>query len=388
MKSSEAMASNVVTLPVFDRAARRARWEFLPAALEVIETPASPLGRAVAITLMAVFVVAIVWSVVGHVDIVATASGKVVPTGRTKTVQPLESGIVSAIPVQDGDRVAAGQVVVRLDQTVALAERSRIAHDLIAAKLDVARMTALRAGIEGGAEMLLPPEGASDAQIVRTRAAMTAQSSAQRNKIASIDQQIAQKLAEANVVAGTIEKLQFSLPLVAEQANIRRKAVAIEYGNRIAHLDAEIRLADQTNELVVQRAHALEVSAARLALEGQRAQAVSEYAQKVLSDLAEAEQKVADLGEDLSKAQQKLDQTLLRGDQGRYLQFHALRPAAWQGRQRVAGCDHPRQADGEDRPVATSEGAPGLKRATGPGAGLCHARRARPQRDRGRWPSG
>ena len=36
----------------------------------------------------------------GKVDIVATASGKIVPSGRTKVIQPLEIGVVSAIDVQ------------------------------------------------------------------------------------------------------------------------------------------------------------------------------------------------------------------------------------------------------------------------------------------------
>ena len=49
---------------------------FLPAALEIIETPASPLGRSVAWTIIAFFVVALVWACIGHIDIIATAQGR------------------------------------------------------------------------------------------------------------------------------------------------------------------------------------------------------------------------------------------------------------------------------------------------------------------------
>jgi hemolysin D len=74
--------------------------QFLPAALEIVETPASPVGRAIGATIILFFAIAVAWSVLGHVDIIATASGKIVPTGRSKTIQPLETGIVAAINVR------------------------------------------------------------------------------------------------------------------------------------------------------------------------------------------------------------------------------------------------------------------------------------------------
>jgi hemolysin D len=298
-----------------DGVARRSQLEFLPAALEIMETPASPVGRSIAAALILLVVSAIGWSIWGKIDIVASASGKVVPTGRTKTVQPLETGIVTAILVDDGDHVSAGQIVMRLDQTMAAAERNHIGHDLLVSKLDVARLSALRAAVETGADLIAsfaPPQEAPAAQVTRTRAAMIEQGAAQDNKIASLDQQILQKSAESESIAAYVAKLEASLPFVTEQADIRRNALAIEYGNRIAHLDAQIRLADQENELTVQRRKSAEISAARMALERQRDQARSEYASKILSDLAEAEQKVSGLTEDAIRADQKLEQQLLR----------------------------------------------------------------------------
>jgi len=298
-----------------DAASRRSQLEFLPAALEIMETPASPAGRAIAATIILFLVVAVGWSIIGHIDIVAVAAGKVVPTGRTKTVQPLETGIVTAILVKDGDRVTAGQVVMRLDQTVAAAERNHVGHDLLVSKLDVARLAALRAGLDAGADpdaSFAPPWEAPPAQIVRTRATMIEQAAAQENKVAAFDQQIAQKVAEAEEIVATIAKLEASLPFLAEEADVRRKALAIEFGNRIAHLDAQIRLVDQRSELTVQQRKAAENSAARKALERQRAQAASEYANKILSDLADAEQKVAGFTEDAIRGDQKLEQQTLR----------------------------------------------------------------------------
>ena len=73
--------------------------EFLPAALEILDTPANPAGRAVMATICVALVVAVVWSSLGQVDIVATAPGSVIPAGKSKVVQPLEAGVLRAIRV-------------------------------------------------------------------------------------------------------------------------------------------------------------------------------------------------------------------------------------------------------------------------------------------------
>src|SRR5215472_10539039 len=81
---------------------------FLPAALETVETPPSPIGRAISLTLIAAFCIALAWASLGHVDLIASAQGKIVPSGRTKIVQPFEIGVVHAIHVRDGEQVKAG----------------------------------------------------------------------------------------------------------------------------------------------------------------------------------------------------------------------------------------------------------------------------------------
>ncbi|MEB0229143.1 hemolysin secretion protein D, partial [Pseudomonas sp. 10S4] len=86
--------------------------EFLPAALEVLETPVSPVGRGLMWALMLLFAIALVWSTVGKLDVVAVAEGKVVPNGKSKTIQPLEAGIVKAILVDNGQHVTQGQALI------------------------------------------------------------------------------------------------------------------------------------------------------------------------------------------------------------------------------------------------------------------------------------
>src|SRR5437588_1861096 len=78
---------------------------FLPATLEIVETPPSPIGRAISLTLIAAFCIALAWASLGYVDIIASAPGKIVSSARTKIVQPFEIGVVRAIHVRDGQAV-------------------------------------------------------------------------------------------------------------------------------------------------------------------------------------------------------------------------------------------------------------------------------------------
>jgi hemolysin D len=313
---SSVETSNVIRLrkDMFSRNRQDTARQFLPAALEILETPASPVGRAIGGLIILFFLVAILWATFGHVDIIATAQGKVVPTGRTKTIQPLEPGIVAAIRVQDGDKVVAGQILIELDRTVTRAEQKHVASDLIASQLDVARLSALRDSFESGSiprDIAVPP-GASEADVARTKSSMRSQAGEQLAKLASINRQIEQKKAEAESVIATIAKLDASMPLVEETASIRKKAMEIQYGNHIAYLDAQTRLVEQQNERLVQQRKLVEIEAARQALEEQVEQTKAGYEHQVLNDLSDAEKKVAGLRQDLVKADQKTEEQILR----------------------------------------------------------------------------
>ena len=314
MKSHDATAvpgSNVIVLG--KRPVQRTSYEFLPAALEILETPASPLGRAVAATIALFFVAAFTWAYFGHVDVIAAATGKVIPTGRSKIIQPLEPGIVSVIHVADGDHVTAGQILVELDPTIAEADRKKSFQDLVAARLDIARLSALKIEIETHQlPDFDPPSGATSDAIAHSKATMVAQSNEQKAKVASLEQQVAQKDAESKQVSETITKHEALIPILADEADVRKKAMEIEFGNKIAFLDAQAKLVDEQHELLVQREHAIELSSAKNALERQLDQTRAEYARNILSDLSDARRKADDLAQDVAKSKQKLEERFLR----------------------------------------------------------------------------
>src|SRR5262249_23725044 len=132
MKSAEPALTQMRRVTPFRRAHARRVEElaFLPAALEIVETPPSPIGRTIGATIILLFCAALVWASAGMIDIVASAPGKIVPSGRTKIIQPFETGVVRSIRVQDGQAVKAGDVLIELDPTVNAAERDHLRDDL------------------------------------------------------------------------------------------------------------------------------------------------------------------------------------------------------------------------------------------------------------------
>ena len=324
MKPADPTTAKV--LPLRRTAPSRDDLEFLPAALEIIETPVSPLPRMVTASLAGFLVLALGWACIGRIDIIATAQGKVVPTGRVKMIQPLDAGIVTAIHVNDGDKVVEGQVLIEMDRTISAADRDRARYDLTHARLDAARLAALRAGLASGYAPvdLAAPAEAAPYEVARTKAAMLAQAEQQIAKISALDQQIAQKIAEAGSIAAAIDKIEAGLPFLVDTADIRQKAMKIEYGNRIAHLDAQFKLSDQNHELILQRRRAVEMEAARKALEASREQTRAEYARGIVNDLAEAEQKAAQATQDLIKAEKKIQDQVLRAPMSGTVQQRAI----------------------------------------------------------------
>src|SRR5262249_15284481 len=117
-------------------------WEFLPAVLEIEEAPPSPVGRTVTWTIIAVFTVAVLWAAFSTVDIIAVAQGKIIPNDYSKVIQPLESGVVSAIHVQNGQEVHQGQVLIALDATAPSADYERLVNEHQAASVEIARLRA------------------------------------------------------------------------------------------------------------------------------------------------------------------------------------------------------------------------------------------------------
>ncbi|MGB6589693.1 MAG: HlyD family type I secretion periplasmic adaptor subunit [Pseudolabrys sp.] len=284
---------------------------FLPAALEIVETPPSPVGRAIGATIILLFCVALIWASVGTIDIVASATGKIVPSGRTKVIQPFETGVVRSIRVQDGQAVKAGDVLIELDPTVNAADRDHLNNDRLAEQLNIARLRAALAGDENSAASFAPPAEADSALVNAQRQLLLNQVAEHRAKIAALARQQAQKEAEQGTIAATIHKLETTIPVIQQRVDIRKTLMDKELGSKLTYFETFQLLVEQQEDLTVQKSHLQEAEAAAAAIRETRGQAEAEYRHTLSDELAKAEQKANGLTQDLIKAEQKTRLQLL-----------------------------------------------------------------------------
>jgi hemolysin D len=301
---------------------------FLPAALEIVETPPSPIGRAIGATIIAIFCLALLWAWFSTVDIIATAPGKIIPSGRVKVIQPLETGVIRAIHVHDGQRVKAGDVLIELDPAINEAERSHFQDDLLAAELEVARLRAALSDAPDPMSEFHPPGRASAELIATHRQFLRQQTEEHRAKIAALDHQKAQKEAERATIGATIEKIGAVIPLVQERFDIRKSLRETQLTSRITYLETLQSLVEYQNELLVQKNHYREADAAVAAITESRAEAAAEYHRTRFSELTEAERKATGFRNDLLKLEERTKfQQLTAPEDGvvQQLAVHTLR---------------------------------------------------------------
>ena len=296
---------NIVPFPNRPAPARRREQEiaFLPAALEITESPPSPIGRAIGASIIAVFCIALLWASLGSVDIVATATGKIVPGGRTKLVQPFETGVVRAIHVRDGQTVKAGDVLIELDPTMTEADNERQKSDHIAAELDVARLRAALA--EDPLAAFRPPQSANAAEIEMHRQFLISQRAEQNAKLAEIERQQAQKEAERATTSASVAKLQATIPVLQERVDIRKNLVDKALASKVVYLSEYQELVGLQQDLVLQQSRLREADAAVALLKETREKTAAEFRRATYDALAKAEQKTASAAQEVIKAERR-----------------------------------------------------------------------------------
>jgi hemolysin D len=302
MRSSELI---VAPHPASRGRRRRDELEFLPAALEIIETPASPAGRAIGGSIILFFGLALAWATIGHVELVATAPGEIVQSGRTKVIQPLEIGTVRAIRVHDGQSVKAGHVLIELDPTSAAADRDRVRSELTVARLDVARLSAmLSAGGDPAAQFVAPP-GATPAQVGLAHQLMASAIAGHSATLAGLDRQQAQQEANRAAVAATVDKISALLPILRQRLGMRKSLYDRQLDSKLIYLTEQQQMVESERELVVQKDHLAEADAALAGIAEQRRKTEAEFRRSGLAELAEAESKAESLDQELLKAEQR-----------------------------------------------------------------------------------
>ena len=262
-------------LPAVGR--NREEREFLPAALEVLETPASPAGRTAALLICSLFCLAVAWSWFGRIDTVAVAQGRIVPGGRVKLIQPLEVGVVRAVHVREGQRVRAGDPLVDLDPT-----ESEVDLDQIRRVLEESRMAYALADyglrhLMGETVALDRPEGVDETVFEVQRERLESELRLLDARLAALDSDIDRLRAARDGEAAQIEMLTPLIEVAREHEQSLHGLFEKGLGGRGPWFDARRELAQRERERVGHRHRVRQLDSEIAAAVMRREETVAEF---------------------------------------------------------------------------------------------------------------
>ena len=262
-------------LPAVGR--NREEREFLPAALEVLETPASPAGRTAALLICSLFCLAVAWSWFGRIDTVAVAQGRIVPGGRVKLIQPLEAGVVRAIHVREGQRVRAGDPLVDLDPT-----ESEVDLDQIRRVLEESRMAYALADyglrhLMGETVALDRPEGVDETVFEVQRERLESELRLLDARLAALDSDIDRLRAARDGEAAQIEMLTPLIEVAREHEQSLHGLFEKGLAGRGPWFDARRELAQRERERVGHRHRVRQLDSEIAAAVMRREETVAEF---------------------------------------------------------------------------------------------------------------
>jgi hemolysin D len=302
---------------------KRQVYDFLPAALEIQETPPSPIGRLITWLIMLFFALAVAWGWYGHIDVVSVAQGKIIPTGKVKTIQPLEIGIVKRIHVKDGQLVKAGDPLITLDNTLIGAENNQYRQQLGIAQLQRTRQMAFQRMLDSPQ---LPENweqrsiqlfkkhfstvNPKDINIQGNLFIEQINESLYRRQ--ALENELVKRKAEQDGAMVGVVKLQRTLPLITERTESMKTLMADGIISRHDYLKLRQEQIQQEQELQGFRAQFREHAAAIEEIRSQLRTIKAEAQKENLKELGETNQKIDALKQELVKVHQRDRQQVLK----------------------------------------------------------------------------
>jgi len=284
--------------------------EFAPGLLAIQQSPPPKLPRAVAYVVGALFMVLMAWALLARLDIVAVAEGRLVPKSYTKIVQPAEAGIVEEVLVGEGDEVVRGQVLIRLDPTLAGADSQTIAGELALKRLALRRIDAELQGVP------LASQPEDDARLFAQVQAQ-AQGHRQAYLEALAQEQALRERAvhELKATQETLAKLQATSPLAQQRADAHKQLVADGFYSAIAFKEREREAIEQAQDLKTQASNVHGLQSAIAAQDRKIAALTSHYRSQLHAERTEVMGQLSRLEQDAQKLDFKRNLLELRAPQ-------------------------------------------------------------------------
>ncbi|HAT1685378.1 TPA: HlyD family type I secretion periplasmic adaptor subunit, partial [Klebsiella oxytoca] len=288
--------------------------DFLPGALSLQERPLHPLPHVLVWLLMLLLVLALVWAFCGYIDIVATATGKVIPGGNSKVIQTDETAIVREIRVTDGQRVRAGEPLMVLDDTLVRADVGRLRSELAAALADNVRAATLLEALPAGR---LPghigfPDGLTAAQQDETRRRIQGQYMAYTEQQAQSEAGIVQIRAQQQEAEAELHHLQALVPVNRTLAGDYRGLAQKHFVSRHDYLRQEQARLDSVKQVAVQEARIATLQASEKEAVAKKQSQTADYRQSLLELEQQSQTRSETTRRELEKSQEQMRRMTLR----------------------------------------------------------------------------
>ncbi len=292
----------------------RLQYEFLPAAEEIVETPAAPLGALVVWLVTLLLIVALAWSYFGRIDIVAVANGKISTEGSTKIIQPAISGVVTNINVHEGQRVKKGETLLALDKITAEKDVATVNQSLNTARVE--RDILRRLAVGGNTDEIinnadLPDE--TKAMLRQFAGSQTALSAARQQAvngtISNYQQQLQFNQQAKNQLETNAQNLKNRKAEIEKQLPNANPVDKLRLQNELSNIDQRITSADSA--VLGQNQQLLQSQSALTQAQNQSQTQTAEINSAFSSQIIAAEKRIIELENNLVKAKQILAQTTI-----------------------------------------------------------------------------
>ncbi|MBJ7308922.1 HlyD family type I secretion periplasmic adaptor subunit [Rugamonas sp. CCM 8940] len=203
---------------------------FSPQVLDISEAPAAKEYRIVLWAIVGLTLAMLAWSLVGDLDVVCSAPGRVVADGAAASIQTAETSIVKQIHVKEGQRVRRGDVLVELDAAQRQADVAGLAGRQGLTSLSLRR---LKAELAGASSAGVVEQSRSAQENARERALMAERGAAFAAKLAAARAEILAKSRIVDVETALLAKTENS----ANAARLKEVQAAPYVGKVLSQFD-------------------------------------------------------------------------------------------------------------------------------------------------------
>lgn len=257
----------------------------------------SSASRIVLWIISLLMLILMLWAAIGQIDIIVSAEGKIVPQTLLKIVQPAEAGVVKSLLVKEGDSVTKGQVLVRLDATLANADKASISHELTAQQMQMRRIEA-----QLNNHSMLPKAGDDPILFAQVNNQYIAYKNTYENSLAHEQSLLHKAQHEKRSAEAILNKLEQTTPTYQRTAEAYAKLQKEGYVSGLANAEKQREATEKINDLVAQRATVAALNATLTAQQKKLHQLHSAYQSELHKEFADIHAKIQQLEPSLDKS--------------------------------------------------------------------------------------